>query len=193
MGRTQKSKDEASFAFIAVNNNKLLRDSCSFAITLIGLQVSSRLQFDRRVRNAVQVSYSAIGPVLVWKECRDGNFKDTSPPNLNSELDRMTNDFIRRLRFKIFFLFFFNSSWLYVRCIAQTYNVLNSVSATVMYNCIKKNLLSTLYLTQCEPTPPPPALWKKIDIVPKALHTASTPQRVPRGLHLIYWVKLYES
>ena len=63
MGRTQKSKNEASFAFIAVNNNKLLRGSYSFAITLIGLKVSSRLQFDRRVRNAVQVSYS--GPVLV--------------------------------------------------------------------------------------------------------------------------------
>ena len=156
MGRTQKCKDGASFAFIAVKSNKLLRDSYSFAITLIGLQVSSLLQFDRRVRNAVQVSYSAIGPVLVWKEYRDGNFKDTSPPNLNSVLDRMTNDFIRRLRFKIFFLFFFNSSWLYVRCIAQTYNVLNSVSATVMYNCIRNNLLSTLYLTQCEPTHPPP-------------------------------------
>ena len=158
--------------------------------------MSSLLQFDRRVRNAVQVSYSAIGPVLVWKEYRDGNFKDTSPPNLNSVLDRMTNDFIRRLRFKIFFLFFFNSSWLYVRCIAQTYNVLNSVSATVMYNCIRNNLLSTLYLTQCEPThppPPPPGPLKKIDILLKASHTASTPQRVTKGLHLIYWVKLYES
>ena len=67
-----------------MNNNKLLRDSYSFEVTLIGLKVSSRIQFDRIVWNTIQVSYSARGPVLLSKECRDGNFKDTSPPNLNS-------------------------------------------------------------------------------------------------------------
>ena len=53
------------FAFIAVKNNKLLRDSYSFEVTLIGVKVSSRIQFDRIVRNVIQVSDSARGPVPV--------------------------------------------------------------------------------------------------------------------------------
>ena len=67
-----------------MRNNKLLRDSYLFEVTLIAVKVSSRIQFDRIVRNAIQVSDSARGPVPVSKECRDSNFKDISPPNLNS-------------------------------------------------------------------------------------------------------------
>ena len=37
-------------------------------------------------------------------------------------------------------------------------------SAPVIHNCIKNNLLSTLYLTQCEPPPPPPPFEKKLKL-----------------------------
>ena len=83
-GALENLKTRHRFSFIAGNNNKSLRDSYSFAVTLLGPQVSSRVQFDRIVQNTNQVSYSASGPVLVSKGCRNGSVKDTSPPILNS-------------------------------------------------------------------------------------------------------------